>query len=177
MTPRADGVLKHLSLAASVVLVLTLVSTAGVVFWPRVAHALGIKPKPTVMPYLPGGQIDTPPEWSASSEYTLVVFARASCGACEKAQPYFQQLVEFLGHRAAVVVAGGSNTRDEDAAFARSIGVAESFFKTTPAGLRVRATPTLVLVNRRREILAAWEGVGPPEKQTAIARMIDEKLR
>ena len=35
-----------------------------------------------------------------------------------------------------------------------------------PAGLRVRATPTLVLVNREGTILHAWEGVGP-DRQAA----------
>jgi len=177
MTPRTERFVKQLSLAATIAFTLTLATTVAIVAWPRVAHALGIKPKPAVMPYVAGGQIDTPADWYHSSEYTLVLFARASCGACEKAQPYLRQLVEFLGGRAAVVVAGGADTRAEDAAFAKSIGVPETAARTTPAGLRVRSTPTLVLVNRQGAILASWEGVGPPEKQSAIARMIDEAIR
>jgi peroxiredoxin len=177
MTSRTDRLVKQLSLAAIIAFTLTLATTVAIVAWPRVAHALGIKPKPVVMPYVAGGQIDTPADWYHSTEYTLVLFARASCGACEKAQPYLRQLVEFLGGRAAVVVAGGADTRGEDAKFAKSLGVPEPFVKTSPAGLRVRSTPTLVLVNRQGAILASWEGVGPTEKQNAIARMIDEAIR
>ncbi len=61
--------------------------------------------------------------------------------------------------------------------FARLMGVNDTGFKLVPAGLRVRATPTLVLVDRQGRILAAWEGVGPPEKQNAIARIIDEIVK
>ena len=177
MTSQTDALIKRLSLAAIIAFTLTLATTVAIVAWPRVAHALGIKSAPAVMPYVAGGQIDTPADWYQSSEYTLVLFARASCGACEKAQPYLQQLVEFLGGRARVVVGGGADTRDQDAAFATSIGVPAADFKATPAGLRVRSTPTLVLVDRKGAILASWEGVGPPEKQNAIGRMIDEMLR
>jgi thioredoxin-like negative regulator of GroEL len=41
-----------------------------------------------------------------------------------------------------------------------------------PAGLRVRATPTLVLVNAQGQVLAAWEGVGPEKQQQQIAKTI-----
>ena len=74
------------------------------------------------------------------------------------------------------MVAGGSTTQGEDAAYARSLGTPDASIKTSPADLRVRSTPTLVLVNQRGEILKAWEGVGPPDKQAAIARAIDAAL-
>ena len=176
MTTGADALLRRFGLVVSAACVITLVATLGIVAWPRVTHALGITPKPPTMPYLPGGHIDAPADWYASRPRTLIVFARASCGACRKAQPYFQQLVEFVAGRAAVVVAGGADARDQDAEFARLIGINDTGFKLVPAGLRVRATPTLVLVDRQGRILAAWEGVGPPEKQNAIAKMIDEIL-
>ena len=177
MSPRAERLLRRLSVIVSAGCVIALVGTTGVIAWPRVSHTLGIKPKPASMPYLPGGVTDTPGEWHASASHTLIVFARASCGACEKALPYFKQLVEFVSARAAVVVAGGADARNQDAEFARAIGQREDGFKIAPAGLRVRATPTLVLVDRQGRILAAWEGVGPPEKQNAIAKMIDEILK
>jgi len=45
----------------------------------------------------------------------------------------------------------------------------ETSIKMTPPGLRVQATPTVVLVDAAGKILAAWEGVGP-EKQQAVIR-------
>jgi len=176
MTPRTDRLVKELSLAASVALTVALVATALVVGWPRVAHALGIKPKAPAAAYIAGDRIDVPADWYRSSPRTLVLFARASCGACEKAQPFLKDLGARLSGRSAFVVAGGVETKDEDAMFARSLGAADPSIKTTPAGLRVRATPTLVLVDDRGIILDAWEGVGPEGKQKTIVEAIEKHL-
>lgn len=161
---------------ASVAFTVTLVVSFLVVAWPRVTHALGIKPKPPVAAYTAGAPVDVPADWYDARPHTLILFARASCGACDNAKPFLGQLVAFFDRRATLVAAGGPETRDEDAAFARSLGVQDTNVKTAPRFLRVRATPTLLLVNQRGEILAAWEGVGPPEKQTAIAAAIDAAL-
>jgi len=176
MTPRTDRLVKELSLAASVALTAALVVSALVVAWPRVTHALGIKPKPPAAAYSAGDRVDVPADWYRSSPRTLVLFARASCGACEKAQPFLKDLATRVSGKSAFVVAGGVETKEEDAAFARSLGAAESSIKTTPSGARVRATPTLVLVDDRGIILEAWEGVGPEQKQAAIVKAIEKSL-
>ncbi len=41
----------------------------------------------------------------------------------------------------------------------------------------MRATPTLVLVDQNGTVLEAWEGAGPPEKQSSILKAIDVALR
>ena len=41
----------------------------------------------------------------------------------------------------------------------------------------VNATPTILLVNKNGTVLEAWEGAGPPEKQSSILRAIDVALR
>jgi thioredoxin-related protein len=176
MTPRTEKLVKELSLAASVTLTVALVASALVVLWPRVTHALGIKPKRPAAAYRAGDRVDVPADWYRSSPRTLVLFARASCGACEKARPFLKDLTERLSGKSAIVVAGGVETKDEDAAFARSLGVTDSSIKTTPSGLRVRVTPTLVLVDDRGTILESWEGIGPPDKQKAIVEAIEKRL-
>ena len=70
-------------------LVLILLVTAMMVAWPRVTNALGMRHAPEPA-YRAGQTIDTPADWYASSSYTLVVFARASCGACQTAQPFLE---------------------------------------------------------------------------------------
>ena len=153
-----------------------LAASALVVAWPRVTHALGIKPKPPAAAYSAGDRVDVPADWYRSSPRTLVLFARASCGACEKAQPFLKDLATRISGKSAFVVAGGVETKEEDATFARSLGATESSIKTTPPGVRVRATPTLVLVDDRGIVLDAWEGVGPAEKQGAIVKAIERHL-
>jgi thioredoxin-related protein len=65
----------------------------------------------------------------------------------------------------------------DDLKYAESIGVAENNVVVVRPGLRVRSTPTIVLVNKNGTVLAAWEGAGPPEKQAAIVKEIDAALR
>ena len=157
---------------------ITLVATLGIVAWPRVTHALGIKPKPATMPYIPGGHIDTPADWYSvptsdadrlrASGLRRVpegaaVLSVSSSSSSPAARRWWWLAAPMLAIR----------TRQ----FARLIGVNDAGVQTVPAGLRVRATPTLVLVDRQGRILAAWEGVGPPEKQNAIARRMDEILK
>src|SRR5262245_22238882 len=166
MTPQTDRLIKQLSILASVAFTVTLAVSFLVVAWPRVTHALGIKAKPPAAASSAGQRADVPEDWYTTRPNTLILFGRASCGPSDKAKPFLGQLTEFFGHRAPLVTAGGPETRDEDAVFARSLGVQDANIKTAPAGVRVKATPTLLLVNQRGEILAAWEGVGQPDRQS-----------
>jgi peroxiredoxin len=157
--------------------VLLLGATVVAVAWPRITHTLGVKPAAArEAAYRTGQTIDVPAEWYQSSPYTVLLFARASCGACQQAQPFFKQLVAGLKGRASVVLAGSDQEREDDATYGRALGLKDPSLLVAPAGLKVRATPTLVLINQRGEILGAWEGVGPPEHQTTIAKAIDRAI-
>jgi hypothetical protein len=177
VTSQSDRALSRLSVAASFGLVLMVGATAGYIGWPRVAAAIGIRPAVPPPAYSTGQQIDVPRDWYGSASHTLVLFARASCGACDKAQPFLKSLVSSLNGRAAAVMAHPAATVAEDAAFARGLGIADSDIRVVTADLRVRATPTLVLVNQQGAILAAWEGVGSTERQAEVLRTINAKLQ
>jgi peroxiredoxin len=151
--------------------VLILLVTAMMVAWPRVTNALGMRRAPEPA-YRAGQTIDTPADWYSSSSHTLVVFARASCGACQTAQPFLKQLVADLGSKSAVVLGSTGKEPKEEAAYAESLGLDAASVKVVPAGLRVRATPTLVLVDQRGQVLAAWEGVGPEKQQLLIRQTL-----
>ena len=173
-----DRLINKISVAASLVLAVTLCTTLGIVFWPRVASALGIRPAPPAGAYAVGDRIDVPASWYDRAPRTLVVFARASCGACQNAQPFLKALAATVtSHGGAVMIAGHRDTPKEDGEFAASLGLDEDAFATFPAGLRVRRTPTLVLVDRAGVILASWEGVGPVEQQREIAAAVAQALK
>ena len=176
MTDGADRHLRRAAIAASVSLVLMVGATAGHIFWPRAAAALGFKPAaatPAPPASAAGPKIDVPVEWYNGAPKTLVLFARASCGACEKAQPFLKSIVAGLEGRASAMMAHPAGTEDEDTGYARSLGIAESNVRVVTANLRVKATPTLVLVNQQGAILAAWEGAGAPDKQAEIKKTIE----
>jgi hypothetical protein len=172
MTPGRDRLVSQASTAASLVLATGLAVTLAFVAWPRVASALGLQPAGPAPAYAAGAAIDTPAAWHSRTPVTLVLFARAACGACQKAQPFLASLVQSLRDRADVVVVGGAETMTEDAEFSRAIGVDPALIHPAPAGLRVRVTPTLLLVDRSGKILHAWEGVGSDDKQAVISQAI-----
>ena len=173
VTQRGDRAINRAATTMLVTCVLLLGATVVAVAWPRITHTLGVVPAAREAAYRTGQTIDVPAEWYQSSGYTVVIFARASRGACQQAQPFFRQLVSGLKGRASVVLAGSPQERDDDAAYGRALGLKDAALQVAPVGLKVRATPTLVLLNQRGEILGAWEGVGPPEQQTTIAKAID----
>jgi len=176
VTGRADRFVNRASVVASVGFAVALAATAGAIAWPRVASALGIEPAGPPPAYEPGSLIDTPAAWHGATPATLVVFARASCGASEKAQPFIKDLVASLEGRATVVASVGQATYDEDAAFVRSLGIGADRIHATPDGVRVRATPTLVLVSQTGRVLHSWEGVGPDQAQAAIKTTIQSAI-
>lgn len=180
MNPRSDKTLRRLSVAASIGFMLMVGATTTYIAWPRVAGAIGIKPAPpppAPPAYVAGQQVDVPAEWYNTARHTLVLFARESCSACQKAQPYLQTLVESVKGRASVVMAHPAGNEESDALFARSMGIPEANRHIVKTRLRVKATPTLLLVNQQGAILAAWEGAGRTEKQAEITKTIHGLLK
>jgi thiol-disulfide isomerase/thioredoxin len=178
MDARTERSLTRLATAASLISAVAVVATLLVVLWPRVTRAIGMEPKAPPPAYSAGTTIDTPADWYAHEKVTLVLFARNSCGACQKAAPYLKTLAATVtssgGH---VVFASTGNEPADDLRFAQTMGLEPVSVKVTPKGLRVRATPTLVLVNARGEILSAWEGVGDDKKQHAITTRVTDALK
>jgi thiol-disulfide isomerase/thioredoxin len=177
MRDSSDILLRRVATVASALLVMLVTGTALTIAWPRIASATGTRPPPPPPAYQVGQTIDVPSEWYASSPRTLVLFGQASCGACQDAKPYLQNLVARLHDRAAVVVGSPGNAFDDDAAWAVSFGIDHSSVFAVPHRLRVKVTPTLVVVNQQGEILGAWEGVGPKEKHADLTAAIDKALQ
>lgn len=175
-TPR-DSLLNSTFTVLSVGFVLTLAVTTTIVVWPLIGPAgsapAQAAPKPA---YNAGEGIDVPAAWYQEAPHTLVLFAQAACGACQSAAPYLQTLRSHLEGRATLVVATPGAQRDAEVEYAARIGVSDHAVYPAGPGLRVRVTPTLVLVNRKGDILGAWEGVGPEAKQQELTKAIDAAL-
>jgi len=174
--PSSDRVLRGAATAAVAACTLVLAVTVVAVAWPRLTHTLGVHPAAPAAAYRTGQTIDVPADWYRASPYTIVLFARSSCGACQQAQPFFRQMIGNLKGRAAVVLAGSAAEHDDDLAFGQLLGLKDAAIHVAPAGLRVRAAPTLVLVNQRGEVLGAWEGIGPMEQQAEIEKAIERAI-
>jgi hypothetical protein len=176
MNARFDRVIDRAAIGTSVVLLAVFAATIGMLAWPRLTRAVGVTPAPAEPAYRAGSRIDTPVEWYQAAPYTLLLFERASCTACQTAQPFFKRLVDDIGATVRVVLVTSAGEADEDAQYARGLGLQAHSIRTAVPGLQVRVTPTLVLVDRQGTILNAWEGVGPADKQTEIAAALTSRL-
>jgi len=169
----SDTFIRRIATAASIGLAAVVFTTAAVIAWPAVAPASVAASAAAAPVYAEGSTIDTPADWHASSDFTLILFAQASCGACQNASPYLRTLFDQLDGRADVVMAGPGNYPDYDREYGRALGLTDDGIKILPAGTRVRATPTLVVVNRQGAVLGSWEGVGPEAEHAALTAAID----
>lgn len=148
--------------------------TLTYVGWPRITAEFGSKPAPKPPAYAVGETVDVPAAWYSGADTTLILFARASCGACETAKPFLTKLVGVMNTRGAAYMAHPPTTTVEDTQFGTSLGVKTERIVSVPAGVKVQATPTVLIVNRKGKIVGAWEGVGKDDKQAAILAAIDD---
>jgi hypothetical protein len=177
MKLQTDRLVRGATIAASAGFALMLVATIVVVGWPRVASFVGVKKTAPPPVYATGDQVDVPAAWYANAPHTLIVFARASCAACEKAQPFLKAVAGRMDGHGDVVMAHPAGAPEDDQKFARGLGVADDHVFLITGGLRVRATPTMVLVDQRGKVVGAWEGAGKEERQAAILSAVDAALR
>jgi hypothetical protein len=181
VSERLDRIVSRAAGIISVLLVVLLVGTLAVLAWPRVRTAIGLDPKPEAA-YKAGDVVDAPRDWYDGEAHTLIIFARADCGACVNAKPFFKSLVsrvQATGHTR-VVLGGVSAEGLPDAAYATSIGLDAGMARTTkPRQLRLKNVPTIVLVSADGHITGAWDYLGPDKqhktadaKQRAVAEEI-----
>ena len=173
LTDRSDRVVRRASAAVSAGLALMVVATAGYIVWPQIAAKIGVRAAPAPAPYMAGQQVDVPAAWYADAPHTLILFARASCAACEKAQPFLKEFVGLMNGHGAAMMTHPEGPAGDDEKFANGLGISDDHVMVTPPGLRVRFTPTIVLVDRQGRIVDAWEGAGKIDTRLAIRAAID----
>lgn len=172
-----DGAVRRIATWFNIVVAALVTATVVMVAWPRIGSAVGSPaaardPEPA---YGQGEAIDVPVEWYEGSSYTLILFAKSTCGPCLLAQGFFADLVAAVDGRAAVVFASPDGRHEGELRYALSLGIPDQAVFAAPQGLRARVTPTLVLVDRQGTVLEAWEGA-PPDQQAAISAAVSDAL-
>lgn len=111
--------------------------------------------------YAAGERVDVPARVYDSTPFTVLVFTRSSCGACDRARPVVGGLVAALRDRPSVrlTMIVDENTQAVEQQYLRDVGLAEdrlaaADFRT----LRLRRVPTTLLVDREGRVLHAHEG-------------------
>jgi hypothetical protein len=153
-------------IAASIVVT---IATLIVVAVPAVRNRLIATHDPVA--YAVGDRIDLPDRLYAGSDYTAVLFARASCAVCQQGRRLFAAMLADLRRREGVrvVLVTGTTDRDEDRAYAMDLGLRDHEHESVDLGvLHLRRVPTLVIVNRHGTVIGAWEGMPMAAEQSAF---------
>jgi hypothetical protein len=125
--------------------------------------------------YAVGQRVDVPVGLYDATPFTLLLFARSSCPACERAKPAFAQVTAALRDRASVrvrmVVDDGQQAGER--AYLRDVGLAEDRLAAVDfRTLRLRRVPTAVLVDRDGRVLYTHEGEPSALDAAALLRMV-----
>lgn len=153
-------------------------TVTGVLAIPGVRAHLGLSPIRPIS-YAVGSHIDLPSSIYAATPYTLILFARSSCDACQRAKSVLADLAAQVANEsnARVILVTGMSNVEDDAAYGRQLGVNEaSQIRLDLTKLQLRQVPTIVLVDRNGQVERDWEGPSPDE-QRAITRDVVSFLR
>lgn len=150
------------------------IATVGALAMPGVRAKLGFA-SATPVSYEVGSRIDLPALVYESSPYTVVLFARSSCGVCQAAKPLFGRLVADLKSASTtrVVLVVGTTSRHDEEKYAKELGLSETqLLRLDLKSLRLRRVPTVVALDERGIVLFSREGAPLPTEQEQFLQTV-----
>jgi hypothetical protein len=183
MNKASDRLIGRAAFLVSILLVIVFAATAGRLAGRRVLESLGWL-SPSTTAYAVGQPIDLPEAVYRPTPITVVLFARSDCAACQSAEPFYRSVAAFVGtHPSARMVlsspvAGtGGAPAAEEMVFARTLGDGVVIVPWASGQKpRVAVVPTLVVVNDRGVVLAAWQGAPRVPDQSRMMDVIAQAI-
>ena len=108
-------------------------------------------------------------DWSKSDK-NLVLMLSNSCRYCTESAPFYQRLVQERTQRDTFrLTAVLPQPVNDGRSYLNGLGVNINEIKQlSPGAIRLRGTPTLLLVNSAGVVTDEWLGKLPPEKETEV---------
>lgn len=123
--------------------------------------------------FRPKGDLEIPAEWRAQSDYTLVIFGRESCPACQASAAFHKTLAAAAEAHGIRTVAALTASIEDPKKFAASIGIApDHALRAIPVPEHLKSVPTVIVVSRNGTILKKTEGALSSEKQRALVQFV-----
>lgn len=165
-----------LETAANVATVLAAATMLTVVGWSQYRKAVP-PPTPKATTYAPGEQIDgVPLKAFTGPEATVVLAISSKCAYCTASMPFYRSLAKAAGEsrrplRVIAVSRESSSTLD---AYVKENSLPVWASYSEPRGFRkIRATPTLLLVDPTGVVKQAWVGqLSESEKAEVLKRLL-----
>jgi hypothetical protein len=123
---------------------------------------------------LVGKRIDIPGLRWASSRLNAVFYISASCHFCQASMPFYREVSEArsgTNKRVALsILTVGSESELRKLLSAESILV--DGFYSVPGNIRLRGTPTLLIVDDHGRVLEVFEGMLDAPRQRAVLELV-----
>ena len=171
-----DKVVRRLVTITTAGLGLLLVSTLVAALAPSLRWWSGTDAE-TQAVYSPGDRLELPSELRLESDRSVLIFARSSCGGCQRAKGFLGFLVATVqaSNSSDILIFSQGQDRDREAAYARAVGLPAESAREVPAGLRTRVVPTLLVVDRTGLVLLVREGLPEaPYEQAALLEAVTD---
>lgn len=144
--------------------------TTALVVSPALRSAIGLGADVASPAYAVGERVDVDPAIYNTSDRTVLLFARSTCGVCLREVPFFADVfVAGQQHGATVAMVTPSSDLDAEGAFAEQMGLTRHQVHHAGSGsIRLRAVPTLMVVDRTGAIDHVWFGLSDATTQAEI---------
>jgi thioredoxin-related protein len=108
-------------------------------------------------------------DWSKSDKNLLLVLSN-TCHFCTESAPFYQRLVQERTQRDTFRLAAVlPQPVNEGRSYLNGLGVNINEVKQlSPSAIRIRGTPTLLLVNSAGVVTDEWLGKLPPQKENEV---------
>lgn len=108
-------------------------------------------------------------DWSKSNKNLLLVLSD-TCKYCTESAPFYQRLVQERAQRQTFgLTAGFSQPVSDGRKYLNGLGVGiDDVVELSPRAIRIRGTPTILLVNNAGVVTDEWLGKLPPEKEAEV---------
>jgi hypothetical protein len=157
---------RKLEIAANVALIVGTVVVGGVLVRKQFFPSAPARPARIQ----PGERIELPGvDWSRA-RHTAVVVLQAGCHYCTESAPFYARLAAEAAKRPAVALLA---VMPQEATQARQYLEAQKVpigrvVQARPGSIKVRGTPTVLLVDRAGVVTRAWFGKLPPDKELEV---------
>ena len=171
-----DKVVRRLVTVTTAGVGLVLVSTLVTALTPSLRWPFGAEQEYQRI-YRQGDRTELPSMLGLDFDNAVLIFARSSCGGCQRAKGFLRSLVAAVQARSTsnILILSQGKDREREAEYAHAIGLPAESLLGMPAGFRVRVVPTLLVVDRTGTVLLVREGMPEgPHEQAALLETVTE---
>jgi thiol-disulfide isomerase/thioredoxin len=162
---------KYIDITANVLIIVVALLFIGILvqryFFPNLGNSERITP--TI-----GKHLNLPDETFAAQSKTIVLALQTTCHFCNESAPFYKRLVKITNEKNIKIVAIFPQSVEESTEHLNQLGVTGIEVRQSPLSVvYTSGTPTLILVNKKGEVLDFWVGKLTPDKEVEVINQIN----